>query len=90
LPRATRTFNTDLAELAYQIGRSDAFARILQEFRGGVIDDQEAQERVLELLDNGNCKLYGDHGPEEWSWALNERETGLLASTLYREQLGGA
>ncbi|MDB5098323.1 MAG: hypothetical protein JWM80_2744 [Cyanobacteria bacterium RYN_339] len=89
MPRATRTFNTDLAELAYQIGRSDAFGRINAEFQGRVIDDQEAQERVLELLDTGNCKLYGDHGPEEWSWALDERETSVLASTLYREGLGG-
>lgn len=89
MPRATRTFNTDLAELAYQIGRSDAVAQIATDFQSGQIDDQEAQERLLELLDFGSCKLYGDHGPEEWSWKLTEREQGTLASTLYRERLGG-
>jgi hypothetical protein len=86
--RATRSFNTDVAELAYQIARSDQFERIVNEFRSGAIDDQEAQERILDLLDAGNCKFFGDHGPEEWSWKLNEAETGKLASSLFRESLG--
>ena len=90
MPRVTRTFNTDLAELAYQIGRSEAFERIAHEFRSGEIDDQEAQERLLDLIDLGNCRFFGDHGPEEWSWKLEEREMGQLASLLYRERLGAS
>jgi hypothetical protein len=90
MPRATRTFETDLTELAYQIGRSDAMERVHREFKAGTIDDQEAQEQILELLDNGWCKLFGDRGPEEWRWALNESEQGKLASVLYRERLGAS
>ena len=90
MPRVTRTFNTDLAELAYQIGRSDAFERILKEFKAGAIDDQEAQERVLDLIDVGVCRFFGDHGPEEWSWKLDESEMSKLASMLYREALGAS
>ena len=89
MPRATRTFETDLAELAYQIARSDAFQKICSEFREGLSDDQEAQERILELLDAGRCKFFGDRGPEEWSWVLTEREAGALAATLYREGIDG-
>ena len=85
MARATRSFETDLAELAYQIARSDAFQRIVVEFRSGETDDQEAQERILELLDAGRCKFFGDRGLEEWGWTLNEREAGSLAGTLYRE-----
>ncbi len=87
MPRATRTFNTDLAELAYQIARSDGFVRIATEMRAGQIDDQEAQEQLLELIDNGICKFYGDHGPEEWRWALAEAEAGKLAGALFRAHL---
>ena len=85
MARATRTFETDLAELAYQIARSDAFQRIVQDFRTQACDDQEAQERILELLDTGRCKFHGDRGPEEWSWVLDEREAGGLAAALFRE-----
>lgn len=88
MARATRTFETDLTDLGYQIGRSEAFERIKSEFATGAIDDQEAQERVLDLLDAGHCRLFGDRGLEEWSWVLSEREMGTLAGTLYRE-LGG-
>lgn len=84
MPRATRTFNTDLAELVYQIARSDQFEKIRREFNSGEIDDQDAQERVLDLVDNGNCRFYGDHGLEEWSWKLNEAESGALANQLFR------
>lgn len=84
MPRATRTFNTDLGELVYQIARSEQFERIRREFHDGVIDDQDAQERVLDLVDGGNCKFYGDHGPEEWGWKLNELESSTLANQLYR------
>jgi hypothetical protein len=90
VPRVTRSFNTDLSELAYQIGRSDAFERIQREFKSGQIDDQEAQERVLDLIDAGICRFFGDHGPEEWTWKLNEAEMGKLASMLYRERLGAS
>lgn len=90
MPRVSRTFNTDLAELSYQIGRSEAFERIAREFQSGEIDDQEAQERLLDLLDLGNCRFFGDHGPEEWTWKLDESEMGKLASMLYRERLGAS
>jgi hypothetical protein len=86
----SRSFNTDLSELAYQIGRSEAFERIAREFAAGDIDDQEAQERLLDLIDLGTCKFFGDHGPEEWSWKLDEAEMGKLASILYRERLGAS
>lgn len=89
MARATRSFNTDVAELAYQIGRSDQFERIASEFRSGAIDDQEAQERLHDLIDSGFCRFFGDHGPEDWGWKLDEREIGKLASLLYRENLGG-
>jgi hypothetical protein len=85
-----RSFNTDLAELAYQIGRSEAFERIAREFASGEIDDQEAQERLLDLLDTGHAKFFGDHGPEDWTWKLDEAEMGKLASILYRERLGAS
>ena len=85
MPRATRTFETDLGELAYQIARSDAYQRLVTEFREGRVDDQELQENVLELLDGGRCKFFGDRGPEEWSWVLTEVEAGRLASTLFRD-----
>lgn len=85
MARATRTFETDLAELAYQIARSDAFQRIVEEFKAGETDDQEAQERILEMLDAGRAKFFGDRGLEEWSWVLSEREASSLAATLFRE-----
>ena len=89
MPRATREFETDLAELAYQIGRSEAFQRIVQDFKQGACDDQEAQERILELLDFGRCKFQGDRGPEAWAWVLSERESGSLAAALYRDGIEG-
>lgn len=85
MARATRTFETDLAELAYQIARSDAFQRIVADFKAGETDDQEAQERILELLDAGRCKFFGDRGLEEWGWVLDEREAGQLAGSLFRQ-----
>lgn len=88
MARATRTFETDLADLSYQIGRSEGFDRIRQDLEARDIDDQEAQERIADLLDNGHCKLYGDRGPEEWSWKLSEYETGQLIGALYRHLLG--
>jgi|GEM_PF-1709798 len=89
MPRATRTFLTDLAELQYQIARSDQFARIERDFRLGEKDDQSVQETVVELLELGRCRFHGDHGPEEWSWSLDDSELATLANRLYREQLGG-
>ncbi|MEB3328950.1 MAG: hypothetical protein VKQ33_06930 [Candidatus Sericytochromatia bacterium] len=90
MPRATRCFETDLGELAYQIARSDAYQRLVSEFRARRVDDQELQENVLELLDGGRCKFFGDRGPEEWSWVLSEAEVGKLAATLFREAVGDA
>lgn len=88
MPRATRTYETDLAELAYQIAKSDSFQRIVAEFKASN-DDQQAQEHIGELLEFGRCKLIGDRGPEEWAWVLNEREFARLLSTLYRENIEG-
>ena len=90
MPRATRTFMTDLAKLQYQIGRSDQFSRLERDFRSGEKDEQAVQEAVVELLELGRCRFLGDHGPEEWSWSLDDRELASLANRLYREQLGGS
>jgi len=90
VPRATRAFETDLGDLAYQIARSDSYARIVEDFKLGRTDDQEAQERILELLEVGRCKFFGDRGPEEWGWVLNEMEQSRLAGQLFREAVGDA
>ncbi|MEB3283966.1 MAG: hypothetical protein VKN33_01600 [Candidatus Sericytochromatia bacterium] len=90
MPRATRSFETDLGDLAYQIARSDGYARIVSDFQQGVTDDQEAQERILELLEVGRCKFHGDRGPEEWHWVINELEQSRLAGQLFREAVGEA
>jgi hypothetical protein len=90
VPRATRSFETDLGELAYQIARSDAYQRLVVDFKERRVDDQELQENVLELLDTGRCRFFGDRGPEEWTWVLSETELGKLASSLFREAVGEA
>lgn len=89
MPQVTRSFDTDLAELAYQIQRSEAFFRLEEGLRAGAFDEQEAQEKLLDLIDAGHCRLEGDRGWEQWSWALNEREAASLALTLFRNGLGG-
>lgn len=90
MARATRSFETDLAELAYQIGRSEAFERLKADFQAGRQDDQEAQEALMDLLESGRCQFYGDNGPEEWRWTLTERESATLAARLYRDGLGAS
>ena len=89
MPRATRTFETDLAELEYQLGRSEGVERIARDLHAGEIDDQEAQSRLMELLERGHCRVQGDRGGEEWSFVLNEAELSRLANALYRERIGG-
>ncbi|MEB3222004.1 MAG: hypothetical protein VKS61_07980 [Candidatus Sericytochromatia bacterium] len=88
MPRATRSFETDLGELAYQIARSDSYQRLVADFKTGRVDDQELQENLLELLDTGRCRFFGDRGPEEWGWVLSEPEVGKLAANLFREAVG--
>ncbi|MEB3197343.1 MAG: hypothetical protein VKP62_09080 [Candidatus Sericytochromatia bacterium] len=90
MPRASRSFETDLGDLAYQIARSDAFHRIVEEFATAQVDDQETQERILELLELGRCRFFGDRGAEEWTWVLSEREASQLASTLFKQAVGEA
>jgi hypothetical protein len=90
MPWVTRGFDTDLGELAYQIQRSEAFLRLGEGFRSGAFDDQELQERLLDFLDQGRCRLQGDRGLEEWTWALSELECAQLAGRLFREAAGEA
>lgn len=87
MARATRSFETDLSELAYQIGRSEAFEKLKADFEAGRQDDQEAQESLMDLLESGRCHFYGDTGPEEWRWTLTERESATLAARLFRDHL---
>ena len=90
MPEVTRTYQTDLADLAYQVSRSGEFGEIRQEHKSGEIEDQEAQSRLLDLVLAGRCKVEGDHGEEDFRWALSEWEVGRLTSALYREYLGAA
>jgi hypothetical protein len=41
-------------------------------------------------LEAGRCKFFGDRGPEEWGWVLNELEQSRLAGQLFREAVGDA
>lgn len=90
MPEITRTYQTDLPDLAYQISRSGEFGEIRRDFTSDQIEDQEAQSLLLDLVQAGRCKLEGDHGKEEFRWALSEIEAGRLTSILYREYLGAA
>jgi len=88
LVKISRSYETDLDDLSYQISKSDAFGDIRAMFQRGEIDDQDAQERLLNLIMDGRAHTYGDRGPEELSWKLSERDMGRLTSVLYRQYLG--
>jgi len=84
----TRTYETDMADLAYQISRSEDFGGIREKLRGGELQDQDAQSELLDLVLDGCCKVMGERGTEEFRWALSEAEAGRLTSILYRDYLG--
>ncbi|MBO9539541.1 hypothetical protein J7643_03010 [bacterium] len=88
MPRVTRTYETDLDDLAYQISRSDKFTEIRDDFSSSEISDDEAQEKIESLVDGGACRLDGDRGPEVLEWALSESEMARMISQLYRQYLG--
>lgn len=86
--KISRSYETDLDDLSYQISKSDEFGDIRALFQRGEIDDQDAQERLLNLIMDGRANTYGDRGPEDLSWKLSERDMGRLTSVLYRQYLG--
>ncbi|MBU6430015.1 MAG: hypothetical protein KGR26_13455 [Cyanobacteria bacterium REEB65] len=88
MPEITRTYQTDLDDLAYQISRSEAFGEIRRALDSTEIDDQQAQSGLLDLVQCGKCTVAGDHGREIFRWALSEVEAGRLTSLLYRHYLG--
>jgi hypothetical protein len=90
MPQITRTYETDMADLAYQISRSDAFTDIRQRLGAAELDDQSAQAELLDLVLDGCCKVQGERGLEEFRWTMSEAEAGRLTSLLYREYLGAA
>ena len=90
MPEITRTYHTDLADLAYQLSRSGEVGDIRRELAAMLLDDQEAQARLLDLAQRGRCQVDGDYGMEEFRWTLSEVEIGRLTSILYREYLQAA
>lgn len=84
----TRTYETDMADLAYQISRSEAFADIRERLRRGEVQDQDAQSELLDLVMDGRCCVLGERGMEEFRWTITEAEAGRLTSILYRDYLG--
>ncbi|MBM3275442.1 MAG: hypothetical protein FJZ00_09825 [Candidatus Sericytochromatia bacterium] len=90
MPQITRTYETDMPDLAYQISRSDAFTHIRERLQASELDDQAAQAELLDLVLDGCCKIQGERGPEEFRWTMSEAEAGRLTSLLYREYLGAA
>jgi len=86
--KISRSYETDLDDLSYQISKSDVFGEIRGMFQRGEIDDQEAQERLLNQILDGRANTYGDRGPEELRWILSEAEAGRLTSVMYRQYLG--
>jgi hypothetical protein len=88
MPQITRTYETDMNDLAYQISRSDGFIEIRDHLESGELDDQEAQEDLLDIVLDGMCKVQGDRGLEEFRWVLSEADAGRVTSILYREFLG--
>lgn len=86
--KISRSYETDLDDLSYQLSKSDAFSDIRAMFQSGAIDDQDAQERLLNLSLDGRAHTYGDRGPEDLSWKLSEADAGRLTSLLYRQYLG--
>lgn len=89
MPKITRTYDTDLEDLAYQIGRSHSFLALRDDFAAHRVHDDEAQGAIADLIEGGGCRLDGDRGEESLHWALGEREAALLISRLYRDYLGG-
>ena len=87
MPLVTRIHRMDLPEIAYQISCSESFVVIREGFTTGVVDDQDAQARLLDLVMGGRCRIQGFQGEEELRWALSEAESGRLTSVLYREYL---
>ncbi len=88
MPKVTRTYETDLDDLGYQISRSYQFTEIREEFTSGEVSDDEAQEQISDLIDVGRCVVDGDRGSEQLQWALSEAEMARLISQLYRQYLG--
>ncbi len=86
----TRTYDTDMADLAYQISRSLNFGEIREKLTHGLLKDQDAQSELLDLVIDGICKVMGERGQEEFRWAITEIEAGRLTSILYRDYLGAA
>lgn len=86
--KISRSYETDLDDLGYMISKSDAFAEIRSRLERGEVDDQDAQERLLDLVMHGRTSTYGDRGPEELGWKLSEADMGRLTSLLYRQYLG--
>lgn len=88
MPKVTRTYETDLDDLGYQISRSGQFSEIRDDFSSGRVSDDEAQDQISELIDAGRCVVDGDRGSEQLAWALSEAEMARLISQLYRQYLG--
>ncbi len=84
----TRTYESDMADLAYQISRSDSFFEIRDRLRSRELDDQDAQSELLDLVLEGSCRVQGERGHEEFRWTISETEAGRLTSILYRDYLG--
>ncbi|MEB3300059.1 MAG: hypothetical protein VKO21_11310 [Candidatus Sericytochromatia bacterium] len=89
MPVVTRIHRMSLPELAYQLSCAPAFFRIREDFAAGVIDDQEAQARLLDFVLAGRGMVHAYQGEEELRWALSEAESGKLTSMLYLEHLKG-
>lgn len=88
MPKVTRTYETDLDDLGYQISRSYQFAGIRDDFTAGRVPDDAAQELISDLIDAGRCVVDGDRGSELLEWALSESEMARMISQLYRQYLG--
>lgn len=84
----TRTYETDMADLAYQISRSENFGDIREKLKRGELQDQDAQSELLDMVIDGRCSVMGERGQEEFRWAISEIEAGRLTSILYRDYLG--
>ena len=50
----TRTYDTDMADLAYQISRSLNFGEIREKLTHGLLKDQDAQSELLDLVIDGH------------------------------------
>lgn len=88
MPRVMRTYEMDLDDLLFTIARSDQFNSIRDEFSARQIADDEAQERLADLIDVGRCRFMGDRGTEQLEWSLAEADAARLILRLYCEYLG--